>query len=346
MTEVTNQIYTNGKKIPLALAVFLATDHYDFDPDTLSATAIIKPIRQSILKRRVPVERQLTDIDSLIQSRVGTSIHDGIEKAWTGNYRYAMAQLGYPKEIIDRIKINPDPEQLAPEDVPVYMEQRHYRNIEVGGKTFRISGKMDFIADGVVQDYKSTIAFTYKHGTKLEDFKLQGSIYRWLAPHIITGDYIFIHYIFMDWAKYKVKSEENYPPSRCVSDKIDLLTLEETEAYIRDKLSALLAQQDLPEEEITRCTDKELWREDDVWKYFKNPKNAGVAGKRSTANFPPSKGGAQAAHARYVKDGSVGTVIHRKGQVKACKYCAGFHACTQKDEYIADKTLTFDDELA
>ena len=335
--------YTNNKKIPLALAVYLATDHYDYDPNTLSATAIIKPVRQTILKGRVPAEKQLIDLDTLIQARLGTSIHDGIEKAWNTNHVAAMRALGYDDKIIDRIRINPKPDEDHPSNmIPIYMEQRHYRDIEVNGKTFKISGKMDFIAQGVVQDFKSTIAFTFKHGTKLEDYALQGSIYRWLAPDIVTGDYIHIHYVFMDWAKFKVHSEKNYPPARCHSVKVPLLSLKETEAYIKSKIKQVLTQQDMPEHEITFCNDKELWREEDVYKYYKDPKNAGVPGKRSTKNFDkPAE-----AQERFVKDGSVGQVVIVKGKVKACKYCAGFHACTQKDRYIKDGTLSFEDDLA
>ena len=335
--------YTNNKKIPLALAVYLATDHYDYDPNTLSATAIIKPVRQTILKGRVPAERQLIDLDTLIQSRLGTSIHDGIEKAWNTNYQQAMRDLGYSDEIIDRIRINPEPEEDHASDIiPIYMEQRRYREIEVNGKTFKISGKMDFIAQGAVQDFKSTIAFTFKHGTKLEDFALQGSIYRWLAPTLITRDYIHIHYVFMDWAKFKVHSEKNYPPSRCHSVKVPLLSLKETEAYIKSKIRQVLTQQDMPEKEITFCTDKELWRDEDTYKYYKNPANAGVPGKRSTKNFDSLK----EANERLTTDGNVGQVVTVKGKVKACKYCAGFHACTQKDQYIEDGTLTFEDDLS
>jgi hypothetical protein len=34
--------YTNASNIPPAVAVFLATDNYDYDPHTISATALLK----------------------------------------------------------------------------------------------------------------------------------------------------------------------------------------------------------------------------------------------------------------------------------------------------------------
>lgn len=331
---MTTQL-TNLTQIPLPLAVYLATDHYDFDPSCISATALLKPARQTILKNRVPQESTVIDISSLVQSRIGTSIHDGIEKAWSSHYEKALQDLGYLPELIDSIRINPDPETVTADEKPVYMEQRLYRSIEVRNKTYKISGKVDFIGMGVLQDFKTTGAFTYKHDTKVDDYKLQGSIYRWIMPHLITEGFMKINYVFTDWAKFKVKQEKNYPPHRCMSQDIPLLSLEETEAFIRSKIIQVLDQYDMPEEEITHCTDEELWREADTFKYYKNPANAGVEGKRSTKNFT----NAQEAQQRFVEDGSVGKVLHVKGRVKACNYCAGFHACTQKDEYIQDGTL-------
>jgi len=43
--------YANVSDVPLALAVFLATDSYDYNPDpnTVSATTLLKPIRQIVL---------------------------------------------------------------------------------------------------------------------------------------------------------------------------------------------------------------------------------------------------------------------------------------------------------
>lgn len=45
--------YTNTTNIPLPLAVFLATDDYDYQPDTISVTTLLKPIKQIILGRRL-----------------------------------------------------------------------------------------------------------------------------------------------------------------------------------------------------------------------------------------------------------------------------------------------------
>lgn len=74
--------FTNQEGIPLALAVFLAQDSYDHEEDVISATTLLKPIRQTILAKRVPQEERLVDIAGLASSRIGTAIHDAIERAW------------------------------------------------------------------------------------------------------------------------------------------------------------------------------------------------------------------------------------------------------------------------
>ena len=87
------------------MAVFLATDHYDYIPGTFSATKLLKPIRQLILTPRVPPELQTADLEDLVASRMGTAIHSGIELAWSPeNFPKAMEKLGYSPDLIAKVK--------------------------------------------------------------------------------------------------------------------------------------------------------------------------------------------------------------------------------------------------
>jgi len=320
--------YINEGNIPLAVAVFLATDHYDHDDQTVSATALIKPLRQIILAGRVPPSESITDVSNLVKSRLGNAIHDGIERAWKDNYQVALTELGYPKRLIDRVRVNPSPEDLAqdPDIVPVYMEQRRYKDIN----GVRISGKYDFVAEGQVEDFKSTSVFTFINSTKDEDYILQGSIYRWLSPDIITSDQMRIHYIFMDWQSARSR-EPGYPPNQIVSVAFPLMSLKETEQFVVKKLQQIDFYKDAPEDQIPLCTDKELWRKAPQWKYYKNPEKM----SRSTKNFDNQ----QEAYARLAADKNVGIVVEKPGEVVACKYCPAFSVCSQKDALIADGSL-------
>jgi len=322
--------YSNVADVPLALAVFLASDYYDYDDDpyTISATTLLQPTRHIILANRVPADQALINLADMMNSRMGSAIHDGIEKAWVTNYRPAMQAMGLPARVIDRIKINPEPDELTEDCIPVYLEQRLKKKF---GK-WTISGKFDFIGEGRVQDFKSTSVWVYKNQVNSDKYTQQGSIYRWLAPHLITENEMDIHYLFTDWKAAMMKSDPNYPPRRFHKQTFPLLSMAETEAFIARKVAEIEQYMDAPEEEIPYCDGEDLWRSEPVWKYYKNPAKTA----RSTKNFTTR----QEAMLRYIEDGSVGLVKGVPGQVQACKYCPAFPVCSQKDELIASGDLT------
>ena len=318
--------YVNSSRVPIALGVFLANDKYDHNPDpfTISATTLMKPLRQIILSRRVPHEDYALELADQMKSRLGTAIHDAIENAWVTNKDAALTALGYPKHVIDRIKVNPTEEELQanPSIIPVYMEQRMSK--QVGRWT--VSGKFDFIGDGMVQDFKTTGTYTYTNQTNAIKYSQQGSIYRWLDPKKITEDRMEIHYIFTDWKANLAKSDPSYPKQSFHTQSYDLMSYEETDRYIRNKLALIDKYMDSPEEEIPECAPDDLWQSEPTWKYYKDPNKR----TRSTKNFD----NAADAYMRQAQDGYVGVVVETPGQVKACQYCSAFPVCSQKDRLV------------
>lgn len=317
------QKYLNVSSVPLSLAVFLATDNYDHDSETISATSLIKPIRQLILGSRISHDDAMVDLTNLMPSRMGSAIHDAIERSWKDNYQTALAALGYPKRVIEKIRVNPDPKDLGPDDIPVYLEQRVKKQV---GK-YLISGKYDFIGEGRVEDFKTTSVYTAINNTNDDKYILQGSIYRWLNPEIITKDEMAIQFIFTDWSKAKAVADPKYPQQRFQQRILPLKSIQETDHYIRQKLSLLDKHWETPEAEIPLCSDEDLWRSEPIFKYYKNPEKR----SRSTKNFETR----QEAYVRLSEDGGKGIVIEQPGQVTACKYCPAFALCSQKDALIA-----------
>lgn len=317
--------YSNVSAVPLSLAVFLATDHYDYNPDpnSISATALLKPIRQLILAARVPATEGVMDLIQMMPSRMGTAIHEGIENAWKNNFPAAMEALGYPKRVIGQIRINPKEEELSDDIIPIYMEQRAAKQV---GK-YNVTGKYDFIGDGRVEDFKSTSVHTAIHATNDDKYIQQGSIYRWLNPKIITKDQMAIQFIFTDWSRAKAMQDPKYPQQRIQQKILDLMSIQETEQFVKSKLNLIDKHWDTPEEELPQCSNDDLWRSDPVFKYYKNPEKTA----RSTKNFDNR----QDALIRLSEDGNVGIVKEQPGQVTACKYCAAFSVCSQKDQLIA-----------
>lgn len=318
--------FTNLFGIDLSLAVWLVHDSYDFVPGerAISATSLLKPVRQTILGSRIPPETVSEDLSQRISVRLGHAIHDSVEHAWKEGYQRNLSLLGTPGHIIDRVVINPEPEELKPDSIPVYIEQRGTRKIG----DWKVSGKLDMAINGRLKDIKSTSVFTYVKGRKDSDYQLQGSIYRWLHQDKITEDEMDIQFVFTDHMKAMVHSVPGYPETKVVSYPVPLMSLEETENWIENRISEIATNFDAPEEALPRCSDEDLWRSEPVWKYFSD---ANKTDGRPQKNFD----NAADANKHRAEKGK-GVVVMVPGKVKACSYCKAFSICSQKDEYDHD----------
>ncbi len=320
---------TNNQGIDLSLAVWLACDDYNYVDDKvnyISVTTLIKPLRQIILAARVAPEDRIPDIADLVSSRIGQTLHGGVEDAWKSNYRSALKKLGYPAKVIDMVRINP--EVVEPDTLPVFTEVRSFREIE----GFTVGGQVDLIIEYKLRDVKSTKVWSYQNQAGVGDWKLQGSVYRWLNPEKIQHDEFLIQYLLLDWSAGAVKRDPSYPATACPSRVIQLMSVAETEHYIRQKLQQLRHLWDAPEDQIPLCTDDDLWRTPPKFKYY--AKADAPSTGRSTKNFD------NLHEALMHRDSQgKGRVDHVPGEVIRCKYCPAFKACTQKDQYLADGSL-------
>lgn len=319
---------TNMHNVGVALAAWLAYDGYDYndDPYTISATTLMRPTKQTILAARVPPQDSSEDIVGRVSSAMGTAIHDSIESVWITPEKLekALTALGWPEKLRKRVLVNPTPEQLKEADkpIPIYVELRGHRKI---GK-WTISGKMDITVDSEVQDFKSTTAFSYMKGNRVDDYRKQGSIYRWIHRDIITKDTITIHYIIRDYSAAQ-GYQDNYPPAAAFSKTYELASMAETERFIQSKVNELEQLWDAPEEAMERCSEDDLWMSPPTYKYYKDPAKKA----RSTKNFD-NMADAQTYKASKGKGAGVIDVVY--GEARACRYCPAFAVCKQKDEYI------------
>jgi hypothetical protein len=321
---------TNVHGISLPLCVWLLTDEYDYinEPNYISATSLLKSTRQLVLSKRVVKEDREIDISDFLSSRFGAAIHDSQEKAWRVNGQRAMKLLGYPEFIWSNIVVNPTFEEIEanPKIIPIWIEQRAFREVTIGGVTYKVGGKFDQVIDGRLFDTKTTSVYSYLLGRKDDDYAKQGGIYRWLNPELITSDHIFIQFIFTDWQKVRAKADpQNYPQTKTLEYPVELPSLAETEQFIRDKIAEVHKYKDARDEDIPFCNDKELWRSEPKYKYFADPtKTQG----RSTKNFDTL-----AEANQFMNEKGKGIVKTVPGEVKACDYCPAFSICKQKDHY-------------
>src|SRR5690349_11985097 len=71
----------NQLGISLPLAVWLLHDEYDYidRQNYISATGLMKPLRQIVLPKRIPPDQLMPDVSEFIARKLGHAIHDSIE---------------------------------------------------------------------------------------------------------------------------------------------------------------------------------------------------------------------------------------------------------------------------
>lgn len=328
---------TNNHQIDLALAVWLMQNGYDSGADKapegelISVTTLMKPTRRLILERQVDQSKEKLDIADLIPSRIGHSLHEAIEASWTqSDWATAMRRLHYPERVIQQIKINPDPSTVTQDDIPIYLEQRGYK--EINGIV--LTGKLDFAINGAYRDFKTTSTFSYTSGSKDQDYILQGSMYRYLMPEYIWKDQMRIDFVFTDWQSYRANRDINYPQTRIAHKDFPLMSHEETEEWIVNKINQIKdnAKYVKNQNKMIRCSDKDLWIGDPVYKYYSNPETAKKEGR-------PQKIFQKLSEAeQHRSEKGKGIVVTVKGKPKACQYCSAFSVCEQRKEYFPDVT--------
>lgn len=307
--------YTNKSNISLPIAIWSLMDNYNHDSrdNVISVTTLLKPIRQIVLGRKYKDCDKEIDAENLIASSMGTALHDSVEKAWKEKDKVIkiMESIGYVSS-----------EALYDE---VILERRSEK--QVGD--YIISGQFDIAFRGTVCDIKSTSVYSHIFGSKDEDYKLQMSIYRWLNQDIIKDDYGYIEYIFTDWSQVKALQDSQYPQKRILSHKIKLLSVEDTETYIINKLYDIAKYEALSDNELLECSDAELWRTEDKYKYYKPNKDGKVSYARATKVFDSEV----EANAFKYKNGNVGDIVKYKGEIKRCKYCNYTNICNQYEQF-------------
>lgn len=329
--------YTNYSDIPLPLAVWLAADTgYDlkYDPEVISATTLMKPIRSVILSRRLLEEQEqgTIDVNDLVQANLGTAVHTAVEDTWLYHREAGLKNLGVSKAIVDDIRLNPDSPADAPDpDLILYMERRSFREIQGQKQMWRVSGKFDIVWQGRVADIKTTKTYNYIAGTNDDKYALQGSIYRWLNPDIIEDDYIDVYMLFTDWSELKAKADPKYPQNRIITRTLPLLSMEETESYVRSRITEMEMHMDKPNDDLPLCTPEELWMDPPKWAFYRD--------KTKTARATKLYDNAAEAHLANSKTNGKGLVTKRDSEPKFCRYCPARPVCTQAEQYIANGQL-------
>ena len=263
----------------------------------------------------------------MVASRVGTAVHSAAEASWLYARDQALANLGIPKKVADRIVVNADKED-DPDAIYIYMENRATRDCY----GYKISGKYDFVYEGRVYDIKTTKTYNWIHGGNDKKYAQQASIYRWLNPDIITEESCAIEFLFTDWSPLKQLADpKQYPPLRVMQRLIPMMSIAETEEFVLARVKELDRCMDLKQKNLPKCTPTELWQDAPKFAYYKNP--------NSTARATKLFNSMGEAVVQKAKDGNKGKIVSRPAEPKFCLYCDARPICQQAAKYVIQGLL-------
>ena len=308
--------FTNERNIPLSVAVWLARDMYDKDPNFLSGSELARSDRQIVLGRRANPN---IDLSELISGRLGNAINDAIDAAWKSEFLENYIRLAGFNPLF-KYAVNPAFEE--PGTIPVYIQKRYEE--EFMGKT--LSGAPDLIMNRRLFDYKSTAVFLYQKKTPA-DYIWQLTTYRYLAREYIDDDTATIQFILKDWSKRTAARDPSYPQTPCPTMLVRVGSAEECRARLATRIGRLNELMSVDDHDLPRCTDEELWIDPPKFAYYRDPHAKTTA--RATRVFN--------THAEAVayqgQQNGVGRIDLRKGEPRACDYCSASTICQQRAQW-------------
>lgn len=234
-------IITNKHGLPEEIYRALCSNRYSGDDDgkktDYSATTLIAPTQQTVLKRRYP------DANS----------EDAINRLWSMFGSIAHTLL----------------EEHGSDDA--ITENRFYATVL--GRT--ISGQVDHYKDGVITDYKTTSSFKISKGS-YDEWEKQLNMYAFLARtngFIVRNLQIIA--IVRDWNERDI-SKPNYPQIPLVIIPITLWDKDDAEMFILDKVNELIEAEDKKDFNLPMCTNDEMWATPTVWAVMKEGRKTAV----------------------------------------------------------------------
>ena len=230
---------TNKMGLPEPLVNAVKNQAYSPGSSDITVTTLIQPPLIRKLRKEHDSEVE-EDVSDRIWALIGSATHGILENAFKGTQ--------------------------------ARVEERVYAQV-LGWK---IGGQFDVLEGSTLSDYK--ITSVYSADGKIE-WEQQLNVLRWLLHKNNTlVDKLQIVAIFRDWSKHGIKKNPDYPPSQVSVINIPVWTLEDTEAYIKERV----ALHQLAEPPM--CNDEERWANPEQWALMKK------GGKRAIKLYPSQEG--------------------------------------------------------
>lgn len=295
---------TNKNKLPQPF-VDAVSKEYKYKEKRYSVTTLLKSEREIMLQRRHNEEIE-ADVSDMIWAIFGTAVHSVLENANSADHLLKEQFLKVPITLPD-------------------------------GDIYTLSGICDLFDTkaGEVIDYKVTS--TFKALKKdYEDYYMQGLIYAWMIsktkfinhftyeqdgeeitvekePLVYNPKRAKFYMILRDWQKSKAKFDKSYPQSQVipVAFRFTKKDFDFIEKWLIEKFEKIKAAEQLADQDLPLCSDKDRWKNDDVYAVMKK-------GRKSALRLLNSEQAAQ----DYMKANGGDYIELRKGEDRKCKeYC-------------------------
>jgi len=194
----------------------------------------------------------------------------------------------------------------------------------------KLSGQFDLYdpKTKTLTDHKTAKVYSYSLGEK-EEYTAQLNCYRWLlVQNKMEVNRMELFWTFKDWNWRMAAKDENYPQSRALTQEVPMWELDETEAYIKERLLIHKEAEPLGDALLPGCLPKDMWEKEDTWAVKKS-------GTVRALRVLPSEGEA-AAWKFYQHDQKGLSIQHRPGERVKCEmFCilSKNGKCSQWIEY-------------
>ena len=276
--------YTNELGLPAPLAAALTKDSYSRGDASYSATGLLRPPRMAALFDD-PNNIMFRDVSQNLWTLFGTAVHSILEDSK-----------------------HPD----------FITEERLYCSVS----GIKLSGAIDVQhvqSDGtrVLQDYKTRKAYGVMNNDSDEK---QLNIYAYIAHKngIKVSGLQIINFV-KDWSKHEAARKPDYPPQDIFIQDIPLWPIEQTEAFVVERIAA---HEEARAGNLPDCTDEERWLRDDKFAVMKEKR------VRAVRVFDSQEEAETFIAAQ--KDADKHTIDHRRGQPLRCEqFCDVSDYCDQ-----------------
>ena len=276
--------YTNELGLPAPLAAALTKATYSRGDASYSATGLLRPPRMAALFDD-PDNIMFRDVSENLWTLFGTAVHSILEDSK-----------------------HPD----------FITEERLYCSVS----GVKLSGAIDvqhIQKDGtrILQDYKTRKAYGVMNNDSDEK---QLNIYAYIAHKngIKVSGLQIINFV-KDWSRHEAERKPDYPPQDIFIQNIPLWPIEQTEAFVMERIAA---HEEARAGNLPDCTDEERWLRDDKFAVMKEKR------VRAVRVFDSQEEAETFIAAQ--KDADKHTIDHRRGQPIRCEqFCDVADYCDQ-----------------